>query len=41
MLSDSMPPVSARTMAARSTRSLLKGLRGLALRSICDLDTPW
>src|SRR5688500_2058071 len=35
MLSASIPPASARTMAARSTRSLLKGVRRAALASVC------
>src|SRR5687767_13942061 len=33
MLSASIPPVSARLMAARSTRPLLRGARGAALGS--------
>src|SRR6266850_6209463 len=36
MLSASSPPSSAMLIAARSTRSLLKGTRGSALRSTRD-----
>ena len=41
MLSDSIPPVSARTMAARSTRSLLNGIRGLAWFSLGGHGCSW